>query len=356
MRSFIYKSTAGFLIFWFPVFIVVPVYAQFQFDEDENYFSDESGDSSEDTDLEESTETETMPSDEVDELNMEEQIDNTSEETDMAGSEEIDMTGSEGEYPVETTDSDIEKTEMTEPENLEDEYASPAEASDTDIDKQGTTESSFSFEAEASSIIESDDETDKSKASTIQNALLEGIQLSKEPGEASDESIITCYFIFRDKPTSYFYESKKKEKTILFEFTDVNIGSSPIPSVKEPPIQGFRIESVKINANKDVVGLNPEWHDILKVSFFFDQIPKITVKDEYSIISFTFKWSSNPEKLAGLVEEGDKKKAPLILSLVGSVAALGGVGLYLFFRDDGPHDNGEGPLGIDDRPVHPEPQ
>jgi hypothetical protein len=189
------------------------------------------------------------------------------------------------------------------------------------------------------------------KISTIQNAILEGIQLSSEPGESSDEKIVTCYFIFRDKPSSYFYEALPKEKEIVFEFNDVEVGSSPILSAKEPPIQGFRFQSQKIDANKEVVGLNPEWHDILKVHFFFDAIPEITVKDEYSVISFAFKWTTNPEKVKQYTQRYGVNK-PLLISLIGGGIAIPAVvALVLLSKNDGPDE--PLPLSIEDLPSHP---
>jgi len=190
------------------------------------------------------------------------------------------------------------------------------------------------------------------KKSKIQNAVLEGIQLSSEPGESIDEKIVTCYFIFRDKPSSYFYEALLKEKEIVFEFNDVEVGASPILSAKEPPIQGFRFQSEKIDANKEVVGLNPEWHDILKVHFFFDAIPEITVKDEYSVISFAFKWTTNPEKVKEYTQRDGVNK-PLLISLIGGGIAIPAVvALVLLSNKDEP-DKQIQPLSIDDLPVHP---
>jgi len=203
-----------------------------------------------------------------------------------------------------------------------------------------------------------DTPVEENRASTIQNAIIEGIQISKEPGDTPDESIITCYFIFRDKPTSYFYETKQKQKSIEFEFNDVITGTSPIPSVSEPPIQGFVIEKRKVDANKDVVGLNPEWHDIIKVKISFDAFPKITVKDEYSVISFSFRWTSSADKEGAYTEKDNKGRKVVIIALLGAAGlSLGGVGAYLYINKDGddvdpvrkPLDSIEGII------VHPNP-
>ncbi len=187
----------------------------------------------------------------------------------------------------------------------------------------------------------------------IQNAILEGIQLSSEPGEKSHEKIISGYFIFRDEPTSYFYETNLKEKKIVFEFNDTEMGTSPIPSAKEPPIEGFRIEQTKINTNADIQGLNPEWHDVVRVSFFMEAIPHIVVKDEYSIVSFSFKWSTDPERRKEYVQENKTGKV-ILFSVLGLGAVGGGLLAYFLSKSGEPEEEPEQPLPVD-LPQRPKP-
>ncbi len=198
----------------------------------------------------------------------------------------------------------------------------------------------------------------ETKKSLVPNAILEGIQLSSEPGATPDENIITCYFIFRDKPTSYFYESNVKEKTISFEFNDVVLGSSPIPSQDLPPISKFKIRQQKVDANREVVGLKPEWHDVVVVTFTLEKVPQISVKDEYSVISYSFNWSNDPGKQKGLVAAAPGLKHPGWFwgSVSGGVLAAGGAGLYLFLnREEEGGENGQvvpQEIPINDLPVH----
>jgi len=194
--------------------------------------------------------------------------------------------------------------------------------------------------------------------SMFQNAVLEGIQLSSEKGSAPDEMIVSCFFIFRDKPSSYFYETKPREKKIVFEFNDTEKGTSPVPSSKEPPIEGFRIEETKIDINKDVQGLRPEWHDVLRVTLFLEPgVPEILVKDEYSIISFSFKWTTDPDKVDQYVIKS-RNRSLMFWSLGGLVAAGGVVGYFLYdmlnSEDETGPDEESGPLAIDDLPKHKE--
>ncbi|MBD3391464.1 MAG: hypothetical protein GF418_05395 [Chitinivibrionales bacterium] len=199
--------------------------------------------------------------------------------------------------------------------------------------------------------------SDATQSSGIQNAVLEGIQLSSEQGQESHERIITCYFIFRDKPTSYFYEAKPKENKLVFEFNDTETGVSPIPSMQEKPIQGFRVEPTKVDVNAEVKGLTPEWHDVVKVSFFLDAIPEITVKDEYSVISFSFTWTTDPGKVKDYVQvdEGRRNRA-LLFAIGGGVGAAAAAGVVWYFLQDTEEKDEETELSIEDLPQHPPPQ
>lgn len=173
--------------------------------------------------------------------------------------------------------------------------------------------------------------TSASATPAVQNAVLEGIQVSSEPSkDQPNESQVTCYFIFRDKPSSYFYEIKRKISKLVFEFNDAQKGTSPIPSQKVPPLEGFDLDQHKVDVNKDVRGLKPEWHDQVSVTFNLSAIPKIHVSDEYNVISFSFAWSTDPAKLKTLVDKSGQTNWGLVGGLAGGgVVAIGAV-LYYF--------------------------
>jgi hypothetical protein len=162
-------------------------------------------------------------------------------------------------------------------------------------------------------------------AGAVSNAVLEGIQISSEPGTEAGEKVVSCYFIFRDKPSSYFYEVKKSEKKLVFEFNDVKKGASPIASMAESPIGGFAVDEKRVDINKDVRGLNPEWHNVTVVTFTLEAIPIITVNEEYSVVSYSFKWGTDPSKMQKYVEKDNKKKWVWIGTLggIGAAAAAG---------------------------------
>ncbi|HEX2959282.1 MAG TPA: hypothetical protein VHO70_20780 [Chitinispirillaceae bacterium] len=193
-------------------------------------------------------------------------------------------------------------------------------------------------------------EPEVEEPSNFQNAIIEGIQLTAEKSEATDERVISCYFIFRDKPTSYFYEVKIRDKKLIFEFNDTKTGSSPVPTASEYPIKGFRIESGKMDINKDVKGLMPEWHDMIRVIFDVDQVPKVHVSDEYSIISFSFKWTSDPSKYKLYTLKDNSRKVIAITTATVGGALIGG-GAYALYKILQPPES-EKPITTDDLPLH----
>ncbi len=267
-------------------------------------------------------------------------------------------------------DEDSSETQTHEQESVSDsetpddevEEAGDSETPEDKVEGDGDSEAEqemdmfgegFDEVEEEKSYLESDDEDkDEAKVSKFENATLEGIQLSKEPAEADDEYFIECYFIFRDDPTNYFYETKVREKKIVFDFDDAVLGGSPIKSEQLSPIQGFRVESEKIDANADMQGLKPEWHDRLRITFFLDQVPKIDVSKEMNIVSFKFKWSSNEEKLDELVLVDNTRKV-IILSCLG-IAAVGGGVLTYYLLDEPEGPGPPEPLSTDDLPERPE--
>ncbi len=188
--------------------------------------------------------------------------------------------------------------------------------------------------------------------SVVQNAIIEGVQITTEQGQTPDEKLVSVYFIFRDKPSSYFWEIKLRENKVVFEFHDTKTGSSPVPSVSESPIKGFTIEEGKIDINKDVRGLKPEWRDRIKVIFDMEAIPEIHVNDEFSIVSFSFKWTTDPSKIDKYIVKDNTKKIILLSSAGVGAVGLGALVIYMATKPEPPP-----PLGVlsaDDLPVHQE--
>jgi len=187
--------------------------------------------------------------------------------------------------------------------------------------------------------------------STFQDAIIEGLQFTSEPTDVEDEIMVNCYFIFRDKPTSFFYEVNRKENKLVFEFADARTGSSPVSADEQSPIKGITVEELQVDANKEIKGLNPEWHNYTRITMDLSHIPVISVSEEAStIISFRYKWTTNPEKYPQYVEPNN---FPLVFWLsAGGLGAIG-IGLLTYFlipKKEKPIDK---TLGTSDLPKHP---
>ncbi len=251
-----------------------------------------------------------------------------------------------------TYGTDSENGTVTDGETIQEE--SPAAGQDESIDSpdlQSETNSSVGEQNNQVGNTSTPTSSGTIDESGFQNAIIEGVQLTAEPGAQPDEKIIAGYFIFRDKPSSYFYEVKLREKKLIFEFNDTRVGASPVPTASEAPIKGFIIEQGKIDVNKAVKGLKPEWHDLIRVVFDLDAVPDVHVNDEYSIISFSFKWSTDPEKQAKYTV---KDKTPKVI--LWSTAGVGGIALgamvaYILWRPE-KVDETLDPLDVGDLPDH----
>jgi hypothetical protein len=167
----------------------------------------------------------------------------------------------------------------------------------------------------------------RNEMSEFPDAVIEGLQVSVDKG-AQDEVFVSCYFIFRDKPSSYFYNIDRKENKLIFEFVDARAGSSPIAALEQAPIKEIVIEEDQSNANKEIKGLNPEWHDVIRISFELEYLPVISVTNEQNIISFSYKWTTDSEKIPLYLH---KDKFPMVFWLSGGVLGAIGGGVLTYF-------------------------
>jgi hypothetical protein len=168
----------------------------------------------------------------------------------------------------------------------------------------------------------------RKEMSDFQDAIIEGLQVSVNDGTVPDEIIVNCYFIFRDKFSRYFYNVDKKENKLIFEFVDARTGSSPIAALEQAPIREIVIEEDQADANKDIKGLNPEWHDVIRITFELDYLPVVSVTNEQNIISFSYKWTTDSEKIPEYIY---KDKFPTLFWVSGGVLGGIGAGILTYF-------------------------
>ncbi len=104
--------------------------------------------------------------------------------------------------------------------------------------------------------------------------------------------------------------------------------------------------------NKAVKGLNPDLHDMVSVTFSLSAIPRINVTDEYNVISFNFKWSSDPAKQKTLIDEPGRVKPGVIAGVGGGVLVAGGIAAWFILKSIPPHQQNGGPLDTANLPSH----
>jgi len=189
----------------------------------------------------------------------------------------------------------------------------------------------------------------RKETSEFQDAVIEGLQVSTEQGGTTDEIIVTCYFIFRDKPTSYFYDLNRRERKLVFEFMDARVGTAPLAAVSQQPLREIVIEEAQVDANKDIKGLSPEWHDMIRITFYMDYLPALSVTDEANIVSFKYKWTTDTEKYKQYIETN---RFPLVFWISGGVLGAIGIGTLTYFLLPKKEPAGDGPLPFDP-PGHP---
>jgi hypothetical protein len=156
-----------------------------------------------------------------------------------------------------------------------------------------------------------------------QYAVLEGIKLSTQAGKTASEKNVTWYFVFKDKPSSYFYEFDKKNKQLVFEFSDAQATMDSIHSLQDAPVSGFEVIQKKVDANREVKGLTPEWHGLVTVTFRLNKIPKISVKDDNNIVSLNYLWTSDTALEKNYESLVPAKKKYVLWGTIG----LGAVGI-----------------------------
>ncbi|MFP4678933.1 MAG: hypothetical protein ACLFQB_00500 [Chitinispirillaceae bacterium] len=345
MKKGISKVVATFLILWFPVCTVLASDDWSDFDEDLPPVYDET-----ETEEETTSEDDTSYDTESDSYEYGTDSDYSSYESDESETATTESSYGTESYSEESYDTETapvsseEETEYTETDpsyGEESFYGSESETTSSDSeDSSYGTETAVTEESSTDDASYSDDTEDSAfdfveikkherhAESQFQNAIIEGVQVTTEEGASSDEKVVTCYFIFRDLPSNYFYDVDHKNKELVFEFNDTRTGNSPVTTVREDPITGFEIEEMQVDANRDIKGLKPEWHDQIRVTFDLKKIPVFTVSDEHDIISFKYKWTTNPEKVDMYVQKG---KFPTVFLWSGVGLGSLGVGLLSYF-------------------------
>ena len=83
---------------------------------------------------------------------------------------------------------------------------------------------------------------------------------------------------------------------VVFDFYDTRIGKSIIDTVKEAPIIGSSIQSLKLDLNKKVDGLKPDIRDVVRVLLFTPDNFPFDVQEDVGVITMSFKAGAKAAK------------------------------------------------------------
>ncbi len=119
---------------------------------------------------------------------------------------------------------------------------------------------------------------------------LEGIQvLKKENGKNPQD--VNIVFLLTEKPSVYFNYYDAGRKAVVFDFYDTHIGESLMDSIHEPPITTSSVEPSRVDLNRDVAGLKPDFRDVVRVSLYTPRDFEYDVREEDNVITLSFKWN-----------------------------------------------------------------
>jgi hypothetical protein len=153
-----------------------------------------------------------------------------------------------------------------------------------------------------------------------EKAQLVGVQLESKPGATKDETMSDISFIFIDRPTAYYHS--QKDNTLTVEFYDAVIGAEALPRIKQPPFTDCMIANEKLNVNKDIEGMAPDFKDVVRVTFTLEAGVQIdyTMTDDFNVVTLSSTWS----KTGSIVSKKTQKKSKLWMWIVGGVVGVSG--------------------------------
>lgn len=126
----------------------------------------------------------------------------------------------------------------------------------------------------------------------------EGLQVFRQKHDNGPEEV-DIVFLLTEKPPAYFNYYDADKKAVVFDFYDTRVGESLIDTLHAPPITTSSVESVRVDLNRDVPGLKPDFRDIVRVSLYTPNDFEYDVREEENVITLSFNRSGVEGPLAG---------------------------------------------------------
>ncbi|MFP4522282.1 MAG: hypothetical protein ACLFQK_09070 [Fibrobacterota bacterium] len=160
------------------------------------------------------------------------------------------------------------------------------------------------------------------------NAQLNKVQVRKRDKDTSGAKETQILFTFIDKPSAYYHQIKRIAEgnyVLEIDFYDSEIfDNAKFPLVNDRPFKRSTIKEIKIDLNKDIVGLAPEMKDVVRVTIPLTEDVYYDVVDQFNKILLTANWHTDPDMSKTAIEKRARLKKRLIIgSSVGAASALG---------------------------------
>lgn len=171
---------------------------------------------------------------------------------------------------------------------------------------------------------EFDDAKTRRSTVTITSGQIQGI--FTERLRSSGDGPLNLVFLFSQEPVyglTYFTYYDSLEKAIVIDFFDTRIGESLLDPVKEFPIRGSSIEHLRIDMNKNIEGLHPDWRDMVRIRLYCDYaVPVKLYQDDFNMVNLLVEWEPDIPRVATPNHEKS-----LLWKIHMAVLLMGGIGM-----------------------------
>ncbi len=165
-----------------------------------------------------------------------------------------------------------------------------------------------------------DAHTKKSSLAT-KSGRFEGLFLETNLNWGSKELSIS--FLFSEEPSygiTYFSFYDSTIKAIVLDFYDSFIGESILDSIQEFPIQSCKVEQYKVDLNKGISGLKPDYRDVVRIKLFSDyDIPIRVFQNNFNVIQLSLEWNDDIRKSLTKKDNSIYWKIPMAVFLMTGI-------------------------------------
>jgi hypothetical protein len=145
-------------------------------------------------------------------------------------------------------------------------------------------------------------------------------------------------FIFIDQPSAYYHY--QNENLLTIEFHDAVLCKGEPPATIQSPFADCRIFQGKVNINRGIKDLVPDFKDVLRIDLTIEDGVKmdLTSSIDFNVVTLSTAWTKSAKILFDKPEERSKWWVWVVGGVVG---ATGGIIAYLMTREEAEPDTTE---------------